>query len=114
MRLAGFFLHGVAQMASIFARLFGAASGRKDESAAAGTAEAVSEYKGYAIRPAPRRQGSDWLLAGVISKDFSTGPKEHHFVRSDTFGAHDEAVAFTITKAKQIIDEQGDRMFGPG
>jgi hypothetical protein len=29
----------------------------------------------------------------------------------DTHASKDDAVAFSITKAQQIIDEQGDRIF---
>jgi hypothetical protein len=75
-------------------------------------AEAATEYKGFAIRPAPRREGSGWLTAGIISKQFPDGPKEHRFVRADTYANRDDAIAFCVTKAKQIIDEQGERLFG--
>ena len=37
--------------------------------------------------------------------------KKHDFVRADTYASRDDAIAFTITKAKQLIDQQGDRMF---
>ncbi len=92
-----------------FSKLFGRAD--KDAAADAGGTETATEYNGYSIRPAPRRQGSAWLLAGGIVKQFPEGPKEHAFVRADTFAARDEAVTFTISKAKQIIDERGDRVF---
>ncbi len=98
-------------MGSKLSGMFGGLFGRKGE-AAEGGGEAASEYKGCSIRPAPRRQGSGWLLAGVITKTFPDGVKEHVFVRADTFTSRDEAAAFAVTKAKQIIDEQGDRIFG--
>jgi hypothetical protein len=69
------------------------------------------EYHGFQIRPAPQRQGSGWNTAGVISKTFEDGVKEHRFVRVDTHTSKDDAIAFSITKAQQIIDEQGDRLF---
>jgi hypothetical protein len=99
-----------AKLSSLFGGLFG----RKEAAGEAPAAEAASEYKGYAIRPAPRKQGANWLLAGTIAKQFPEGLKEHHFVRADTFASRDEAVAFAVTKARQIIDEQGDRIFGEG
>jgi hypothetical protein len=37
--------------------------------------------------------------------------KEHRFIRVDTHASKDDAIAFSITKAQQIIDEQGDRIF---
>ena len=69
------------------------------------------DYKDYRITPAPERQASGWNTAGVISKTFPDGVKEHRFVRVDTHMSRDDAVAFSITKAQQIIDEQGDRIF---
>ena len=38
--------------------------------------------------------------------------KEHRFVRAETHSSHEEAIAYSIVNAKQIIDEQGDRIFG--
>jgi hypothetical protein len=69
------------------------------------------EYRGYRITPAPQRQASGWNTAGVITKEFPDGVKEHRFVRVDTHTSKDDAVSFSITKAQQIIDEQGDRIF---
>jgi hypothetical protein len=72
--------------------------------------EAV-EYQGFMIQPAPQRQPSGWNTAGVISKAFPDGTKEHSFIRVDTHRGLDDAVAFSVLKAQQIIDEQGDRLF---
>jgi hypothetical protein len=74
-------------------------------------AASAVEYQGYLITPAPERQASGWNTAGVISKTFPEGVKEHRFIRVDTHTSKDDAVAFSITKAQQIIDEQGDRIF---
>jgi len=38
--------------------------------------------------------------------------KPHHLMRADTLGSIEEAEAFSIRKAKQVIDEQGDAIFG--
>jgi hypothetical protein len=32
-------------------------------------------------------------------------------VRADTYDSRDDAISFTISKAKQVIDQLGDRMF---
>jgi hypothetical protein len=69
------------------------------------------EYKGYRIKPAPYRNNSQFQTAGVIEKDFPDGTKEHRFIRAETHPSADDAVAFAITKGKQIIDQQGDRIF---
>jgi hypothetical protein len=83
---------------------------RSGEGAGQVAAQAV-EYRGYRITPAPRRQASGWNTAGVITKSFDDSVKEHRFIRVDTHANKDDAVAFSITKAQQIIDEQGDRIF---
>ena len=72
--------------------------------------EAV-DYNGYRIRPAPYKTGNQYQTCGVIEKDFPDGAKQHRFVRAETHPGLDDAAAFAITKAKQIIDQQGDRMF---
>jgi hypothetical protein len=71
----------------------------------------ATEYNGYTIRPAPRREAAGWLTVGTIAKEFPEGVKEHKFIRADTSSSWDDAVALSVRKAKQIIDEQGDRMF---
>ncbi len=70
------------------------------------------DYKGYRIRPTPYLNGSAYQVAGTIEKDTADGVKAHPFVRADTCQSRDDAVAFTITKAQQIIDQQGERIFG--
>jgi hypothetical protein len=69
------------------------------------------EYKGYRIRAAPYPANGVYQTAGIIEKDTPDGVKEHRFVRADTHPSKDDAIAFAISKAKQIIDLQGDRMF---
>ena len=81
-----------------------------DDAAAAPVGPAL-EYQGYAIHPIPRRQGSQWLTAGLITKEFPDGVKEHHFIRAETHASQDDASAFAVVKAKQIIDERGDKLF---
>ena len=51
-------------------RFFSQLVGGGDDAEAA-SAEAV-EYKGYAIRPACRREGAQWLTVGIISKSSTT------------------------------------------
>ena len=76
--------------------------------------ETAVDYKGYTIRPILYLEGSQWLTAGVIRKQFADGVKEHRFIRADTHGTKDDAEAFSIAKARQIVDEQGDKLFQDG
>jgi hypothetical protein len=69
------------------------------------------EYKGYRIRPTPYRTNGQYQTAGIIEKDGPDGLKEHRFVRAESHQTRDDAIAFAISKAKQIIDLEGDRVF---
>lgn len=86
----------------------GDSEGGTDEAPTRGEA---TEYNGYSIAPASRKQGSQWLTAGVISKPSDDGVKEHHFIRADLHANKDDADACAVMKGKRIVDEQGDRMF---
>ncbi len=98
----------VSKLTGFLRRLTG---GGEDDTAPAPSGPAV-DYEGYAIHPAPRRQGSQWLTAGLIAKEYPDGVKEHHFIRAETHASQDDAQAFALVKARQIIDERGDRLFG--
>ena len=69
------------------------------------------EYSGYRIQAAPRHEGSHWVVAGVISKSGDEGMREYHFIRADSYPSRDAAAEFTVIKAKQMIDLEGDRIF---
>ena len=101
----------VSILKSLWARLAG---GGADTPAEERRLDAV-EYKGYRIRPAPYAATGGYQTCGIIEKDASEGPaKEHRFVRAETHPSRDEAATFAIAKGKQIIDQQGERMFGGG
>ncbi len=100
----------LSKLKAAWARLAGA--GGANESDGSATTPAI-EYQGYRIRPAPFRTENGYQTAGIIEKDAPAGVKEHRFIRADTHQSKDDAVAFAISKAKQIIDLQGDRMFTP-
>ncbi|MGI9450977.1 MAG: HlyU family transcriptional regulator [Geminicoccaceae bacterium] len=80
------------------------------EGAGAAAADAV-DYHGYQIQPAPERKECGWNTAGMISKTIDGEHKEHRFIRVDTHSNRDDAISFSVTKAQQIIDEQGDQLF---
>ena len=98
-------------MASILGGFLRRLTGGGDDEAAAAPVGPAIEYNGYTIQPAPRRERGQWLTAGVISKDFPEGSKSQHFVRAETHAGPEQASAFAVVKAKQIIDERGDRLF---
>ena len=96
----------MSMLKALWDQLMGAGKGPEEAAA-----EEV-EYKGYRIRPTPYQSGSQYQTSGTIEKDFPTGLKEHRFVRAEAHPSKDDAVEFSILKARQIIDQQGDRMFG--
>lgn len=69
------------------------------------------DYNGFQILPMPERRDGGWNTGGIISKVIDGEPKEHRFIRVDTHSSVDDAVSFSVTKAQQIIDEQGDNLF---
>jgi len=94
---------------SFFKSLFGW-SGRR-ESRVAATAKQV-DHKGFSIEARPYLEGGRYQTAGLISKDIGGVRKEHKFIRADSFSTLDEAADFSLSKGRQIIDEQGEKLFG--
>jgi hypothetical protein len=74
--------------------------------------EAAIEYNGYRIRPAPYRRMGQYQTCGVVAKEIGGEIREHRFIRAEMHPTREAAIAFSIAKARQLIDEQGDRLFG--
>jgi hypothetical protein len=83
---------------SIFSKLFGG-----------GRPEPEPElYKGFRIYPEPQQAQGGYRIGGRIEKDVDGAVRRHDFVRADTLQSAEEAERYTLVKAKQLIDEQGD------
>ena len=72
--------------------------------------EAV-EYKGFSIVPTPRKAQGGWTTEGVISKQAGENTRSERFIRADMLMSEEDAVDYSLTKARKIIDEQGERLF---
>jgi len=70
------------------------------------------EYNGYRIRPAPYRRMGQFQTCGVIEKEVAGEIKQHRFIRAEMHPSREAAAGFSVAKAKQLIDEQGERLFG--
>jgi hypothetical protein len=70
------------------------------------------EYKGFVIRAAPFKNEGQYQTAGTIEREIAGVLKEHRFIRADAFASYDDAVNFTLSKARQMVDLQGERLFG--
>ncbi len=84
-----------------WSRLFGSASADP----APGKGEA---YKDFRITPAPAKEGGQYRVGARIEKD----GRVHVLIRADTMASLEEAMAISLAKARQVIDEQGEKIFG--
>ena len=95
-------------LGDIFGKLFGGGGGGGE--AAAETGEAV-EHGGYTIVPQPIREGGQYRTAGIIRREVDGVTREARFIRADNTTDRQGAMDHSVAKAKQIIAEQGERLF---
>ena len=105
---------------SFLKSLFGL--GSKDEGDRAPATVSQIEHKGFIIRAIVKNlpktvetlcpEAGQYQTCGIISKEVGGVLKEHKFIRADRFPALETAAEIAISKGKQIIDEQGERIFG--
>ncbi|OOV86846.1 HlyU family transcriptional regulator [Oceanospirillum linum] len=69
--------------------------------------QASESYGDYLITPASIKEEQGFRINGTITK----GEQVHIFIRADTLPSADECAKEMIRKAKQMIDQQGDRIF---
>ncbi|UTH43566.1 HlyU family transcriptional regulator [Loktanella salsilacus] len=79
---------------------------------AAPAAPAGEDYNGFHVTPQPIKDGQVWRIAAKITATDEGTAKTHEMIRADTLQSQDEASAASLRKAKQMIDEQGMRLFG--
>lgn len=75
-------------------------------------ASEAQDYKGFTIRATPFKADGQYQTCAVITKEVGGVAKEHRLIRADRFAALDAAVEISLRKARQMIDEQGERLFG--
>lgn len=93
---------------SFWKKLFGGGEG-------GGKAEPASEpveHDGFIIRATPFTEGGQYQTCGIITKEVGGEVREHKFIRADRFASRDDAVEVTVRKARQLIDQQGEKIFG--
>lgn len=89
---------------SFFKKLFGGNNDTRTEAAG-------EDYEGYRITPTPQKDGTQYRISARIEKEIDGETRSHTLIRADTIADPDEAASASIGKAKQMIDEQGDRIF---
>ena len=91
---------------SLFGKLFA-----RGEGSGSGAAVEPEEYNGYTIFAEPARDGSRWRVGARIEKEISGELQVHEMIRADTLDDHATAVTMSSAKARQMIDQLGDRLF---
>ncbi len=94
---------------SFLKKLFGVGGGSEPATA---KVEGEAEHKGFRIVATPFKQDGQYQTCGVVSKEIDGVVKEHRFIRADRFAGLEDVVQITLNKGRQLIDEQGERMFG--
>jgi hypothetical protein len=95
---------------SFFSKLFGGGSS-KETTPAGDKALDQESYKGFLIKAIEMRAGSEYQLAGMIEKEIGGELKTYKFVRADRMSSKDDLISMALGKGRQIIDEQGDKIF---
>ncbi|MFK7745982.1 MAG: HlyU family transcriptional regulator [Roseobacter sp.] len=90
---------------SFLKKLFGGGAASKSDAP-------VEEYEGFRITATPISEGNTYRISALIEKEMGSETRSHTLLRADTVQGLDEAQAASIRKAKQVIDEQGNRIFG--
>ena len=84
------------------------------QSGASGTkqpAVPAVEHDGFSISPCPHQVAGGWSTEAVIRKVIDDETKQHTFIRADASPTKEAAVALIISKAKTLIDQQGEKIF---
>jgi hypothetical protein len=98
---------------SWLARLFGTSAADAKSVPSAPTAEI--EHHGFIIRAEPyKAEDGQFQTAGTILKEIDGEERRHQFVRADRFPTIESATEMALQKGRQIVEQQGERMFSPG
>lgn len=99
---------------SFFKKLFGlggAAGGENSADAASGPSQMI---EGFTVTATPYENNGRWQLCGVIAKEIGGERKEQRFIRADTFATREEAETMVFFKARQMIEQMGERVLASG
>jgi len=70
------------------------------------------DYKDFSIEAAPINEDGKYRTAGFISGEVDGEAKRIQFIRADQNADLQMAIDHSISKARQIIDEQGKSLLG--
>ena len=85
----------------ILSKLFGGAKSAPDP----------VDHKGFRIVPDPVSDNGGFRIGARIEKEIDGQTKTHRMIRADTYQSPDTATEASISKAKMLIDQQGEAIF---
>lgn len=88
---------------SLLSRLFGGGSGPEAE---------PETYKGFRIIPEPIKEAGGLRVCARIEKEVDGETRTHRLIRADMCNSEDQAREISTAKAKTLIDEKGEALFG--
>ena len=95
---------------SLWSRLFG--RGEASDAVTEPKPVAEADHGGFTILATPfKAENGQFQTAGTVRKEIDGTVREHRFVRADRFGSLQEAADFALVKGRQIVNEQGERLF---
>jgi len=97
---------------SFLKKLFGGGPAQEAGGEAPEVAGQEIEHNGFKIRATPYKAEGQFQCCGVVAREIDGVMKEHKFIRADRFSSVDDAADFTLRKGRQLVDEQGERIFG--
>ena len=69
------------------------------------------DYEGFSIEAAPINEDGKYRSAGFISGDLDGETRRIQFIRADQNADLNTAIEHSLSKARQIVDEQGQSLF---
>ena len=90
---------------SFLKKLFGGSDG-------GGATAQAEDYNGYLIFASPQSDGKGHRICARIEKEIDGEVKTHTMIRADVCQSAEEAERLSTLKAKALIDQQGDTIFG--
>ena len=93
---------------SLLSRLFG---GGRDAPKEETKGDPVT-HEGFAIYPQPIAEGGQFRVCALIEKEVDGTLRSHRMIRADLLNDRDAAVEASLLKAKTMIDQQGEGIFG--
>jgi len=90
---------------SFWSKLFGGGGG------GAAPKSAGVDHAGFTIHARPINDGGRWRIGARIEKDIDGTVKTHQMIRADTLDSAEAASEASVSKARMLIDQQGDAIF---